>query len=124
MHKKLLGLLIIITPALCQAQFGGLLKKAKSKVEQRIDSKVDNEMNKTLDQVEGKPTTSSNGSTATTPTSTGQQPIAEKETVKSYSKFDFVPGEKIILRLRDGFIAVRQYVVDFAHNRVRENAGC
>ncbi|RYZ21773.1 MAG: hypothetical protein EOO10_22170, partial [Chitinophagaceae bacterium] len=107
MHKKLLGLLIIITPALCQAQLGGLLKKAKSKVEQRIDSKVDSEMNKTLDQVEGKQTTSSNGSTAA-PTSSTDQPAAENETVKSYSKFDFVPGEKII------------YAEDFAQDAIGE----
>jgi len=107
MHKKLLGLLIIITPALCQAQLGGLLKKAKSKVEQRIDNKVDNEMNKTLDQVEGKPAASSNGSTAT-PASSTAQPAVEKETVKSYSKFDFVPGEKII------------YTEDFAQDAIGE----
>lgn len=107
MHKKLLGLLIIITPALCQAQLGGLLKKAKSKVEQRINYKVDNEMNKTLDQVEGKSTASSNASTAT-PASSTAQPAVEKETVKSYSKFDFVPGEKII------------YTEDFAQDAIGE----
>ena len=108
MHKQLLGLLIIISPALCQAQLGGLLKKAKSKVEQRVDTKIDNEMNKTLDQVEGKPTASSNNSAASSTLPATDHPVVEKETVKSFSKFDFVPGEKII------------YTEDFTQDAVGE----
>lgn len=107
MHKKLIGLLIILSPAVSQAQLGGLLKKAKNKVEQRIENKVDREMDKGLDQVEGKQTTSSNG--VTTASSTPTEPIKdEKPTLKSYSKFDFIPGEKII------------YAEDFAQDAIGE----
>ncbi len=106
-YKKIVGLLIVISPALCQAQLGGLLKKAKSKVEQRIDSKVDNEMNKTLDQVEGKQATQSNTNNNSTTNTSADQPKAEKG-IKSFSKFDFVPGERII------------YAEDFSQDAIGE----
>ncbi|HEX8315412.1 MAG TPA: OmpA family protein [Flavisolibacter sp.] len=108
MYKKVILLLMIAIPAISQAQLGGLLKKAKNKVEQRIENKVDNEMNKTLDQVEGKQTTSSNTSTTATSASSTEQPTEEKPSLKSYSKFDFVPGEKII------------YAEDFAQDAIGE----
>ena len=91
MHKKLFALLIIAIPVISQAQLGGLLKKAKNKVEQRVENKLDNEMDKKLDQVEGKESPASNNNSSS---SVSDDPKTEKETVKSYSKFDFVPGEK------------------------------
>ena len=106
MHKKIIGLLIIMIPAMSQAQFGGLLKKAKSKVEQRVENKIDSEMDKTLDKAEGKQTQASNSTTTTA--SSSDQPKEEKQTVKSFSKFDFVPGEKII------------YAEDFAQDAIGE----
>lgn len=108
MYKKIIVLLIIAAPAISQAQLGGLLKKAKNKVEQRIENKVDNEMDKKLDQVEGKQTASANNSTTSTSAATPDQPKAEKEGIKSFSKFDFVPGEKII------------YAEDFAQDAIGE----
>lgn len=107
MYKKLFVLLIVTIPAISQAQLGGLLKKAKNKVEQRIDNRVDKEMNKTLDNVEGKQTPSNNG--ATTASTTSAEPIKEERpAVKSYSRFDFVPGEKVL------------YAEDFAQDAVGE----
>ncbi|HEY0040041.1 MAG TPA: OmpA family protein [Flavisolibacter sp.] len=108
MDKKVFGLLIILIPAISQAQLGGLLKKAKSKVEQRIENKVDSEMDKKLDQAEGKQTASSAGNTVSTSSTSSEQPKAEKETLKSYSKFDFIPGEKVI------------YAEDFAQDAIGE----
>ncbi|HUC81699.1 MAG TPA: OmpA family protein [Flavisolibacter sp.] len=105
MHKKLIAFLIISVPLVSQAQLGGLLKKAKNKVEQRIDNRVDQEMNKTLDRAEGKQTASGEGSG----TASVETPATDaKPTLKSYSKFDFVPGEKII------------YAEDFAQDAIGE----
>jgi len=107
MYKKLIALFIISLPVASQAQLGGLLKKAKNKVEQRIENKVDKEMEKGLDQVEGKQTASNNG--VMTTSSTSSEPVKEeKPTLKSYSKFDFIPGEKII------------YAEDFAQDAIGE----
>ncbi len=80
-----------------QAQLKGLMKKVQNKVEQkvdqRVDKKVDNQIEKTLDEIEGK-------NTAKTETSTPATDKASTQTsnsgIKSYSKYDFVPGEKVI----------------------------
>lgn len=107
MYKKLLILLIIGVPAVSQAQLGGLLKKAKNKVEQRIDNRVDQEMNKGLDKAEGKSTASSSANTTATPAA-GTEKAEEQPAVKSYSRFDFVPGEKVL------------YAEDFAQDAIGE----
>lgn len=107
MYKKLLILLIIGVPAISQAQLGGLLKKAKNKVEQRIDNRVDQEMNKGLDKAEGKGATSSSTSTTSAPAEETAK-AEEKPAVKSYSRFDFVPGEKVL------------YAEDFAQDAIGE----
>lgn len=80
-----------------QAQLKGLIKKVQnkveSKVEQRIDKKVDKGIDKTLDEIEGKETQPSS-----TPSSSGSEETGKKSSpsMKSYAKFDFVPGEKVI----------------------------
>ncbi|HZH36623.1 MAG TPA: hypothetical protein VEX65_05075, partial [Flavisolibacter sp.] len=117
MYKFIAGLLIILTPALSQAQFGNMLKKAKNTVGQRIENNVDKEVNKTLDQLEGKSSSAPANNTGTAPV--GAKPAAtvtappaaakpEKETVKSFSRFDFVPGERVI------------YAEDFAQDAIGE----
>ena len=91
--KKIILASILLLPFFSQAQFGGLLNKAKSKVQQRVDNKVDKAMDKELDKVEGKNSTTVN----TTPTqNTEEKTTAPAESLVSYSKYDFVPGEKII----------------------------
>ena len=79
-----------------QAQLKGLMKKVQNKVEQkvdqRVDKKVDNQIEKTLDEIEGKNT----AKTETTAPSTGNTSQPTNSGIKSYSKYDFVPGEKII----------------------------
>ena len=79
-----------------QAQLKGLMKKVQSKVEQkvdqRIDKKVDNQIDKTLDEIEGKNT----AKTETQAPATGEPSTPVNSGIKSYSKYDFVPGEKVI----------------------------
>jgi OmpA-OmpF porin, OOP family len=88
------------------SQLGGLLKKAKdkakSKTEQRIDNKMDNEMDKALDKAEGKSAkntkdvNASNEETADSGSSEDAVKKADDNSLKSFSRYDFVPGEQII----------------------------
>jgi OOP family OmpA-OmpF porin len=98
MKLKLILLLCTALPVLSEAQLGKkLLDKVKNKTNQRVDQKVDKEIDKSLDEIEGKgsstqPEPQSSPKTETTP---------EKETeaapaIKSFTKYDFVPGEQVI----------------------------
>ena len=100
MKKSLLILLVSLflfqSPASSQ-----ILDKLKNKAKQRADQKVDQSIDKGLDEVEGKNKTK-------TETSEGEikEKTKEGETtvkteskgggIKSYSKYDFVPGDKIV----------------------------
>lgn len=95
---------ILLLPFAAQAQLNKFINKAKAKVNQRIDSKVDKEMDKTLDQLEGKEPAKESQSSGTKT----ESKVSEKETVKVYSKFDFVPGERVI------------YAEDFAQDAIGE----
>jgi OOP family OmpA-OmpF porin len=110
MNKLFIAIAIILMPFLSNAQFGNLLKKAKNKVEQRVENKIDKEMEKKLDEVEGKETPSANNNSGntSTPSNEANQPKEEKQSIKSFSKFDFVPGEKIL------------YAEDFSQDAVGE----
>ncbi len=90
--KHILILLVFFAPIASNAQFGSLLNKAKSKVQQRADSKVDKAMDAGLDKAEGK-----SGTPGTT-VAKQEDTVAPEQTpgLVSFSKFDFVPGEKII----------------------------
>jgi len=88
----------------CPGQLGGLINKAKNKINQRMDRKVDQGMEKALDKAEGKGAPAGEGpSAADGGTSTAQSP-----TLTSYSKYDFVPGEKVL------------YAEDFANEAAGE----
>ncbi|GAB2832087.1 OmpA family protein [Ferruginibacter profundus] len=94
MKKKIIITLIAIAPLFAAAQLGGLMNKVKNKVNQRVDNKVDKAIDKTLDKAEGK-------NTADTPpakTAGGADAALAKadEGVKSFTKYDFIPGEKIL----------------------------
>ncbi len=82
---------------------GQLLKnleqKAKAKMEQRANNKVDKAMDKGLDKVEeGTKVKKVENGNAKTKEGDVTNPASQGETasLKSYSKFDFVPGEKIV----------------------------
>ncbi|MFY7839369.1 MAG: hypothetical protein ACOVP7_03785, partial [Lacibacter sp.] len=89
-------------PALTNAQLNGLVNKVKSKVNQRINTKTDKAIDDALDEIEGKPkkqTSTTNNTTA----ESKQQPA-----VASYTRYDFIAGEKIV------------YAEDFAAEAIGE----
>ena len=106
MHKRFIAVLIVLLPFAAPAQLNRFINKAKSKVDQRVDNKVDREMDKTLDAIEGKPTTTTTASTGSS--QPAKQEAAKEEGVKAFSKFDFVPGERVI------------YAEDFSQDAVGE----
>lgn len=108
MNRKIFWLLFLLIPALSQAQLRGLVNKAKAKIDQRIDNRVDQAMDKKLDEIEGKPSNTQTTVSNNQPQSNQQEVTEKKEVVKGYSKFDFVPGEKIL------------YAEDFAQDAIGE----
>lgn len=95
MAKRLFIITLLLAGSyLSQAQLKGIFNKVKNKTEQRVDKKIDNEIDKTLDKAEGKNTTpepaQTKGPAATT------KPAEEENSIKSFSKFDFIPGELIL----------------------------
>lgn len=95
MNKKIIIILLAIIPVMVQAQLGGYLGKVKSKVNQKInqraDDKVDRVIEKSLDKAEGK----ENGPTSSAVGNPNANTI-EESSLKRFSKYDFVAGEKIL----------------------------
>ena len=103
--KKLFLMILVLGPAMAFSQ--GLLdrlkKKVKSKAEQRVEKNVDKTLDKGFDKVEGAAKPGSKGPATKEVPAASQQaaatetPVAAVETgLKSYSRFDFVPGEEIV----------------------------
>lgn len=102
MKSKIFILAFIVTmPFAVNAQLKGVMQKAKYKVNQRVDNKVDKAMDDALDKAEGKPT----NDVTTAPSTPASKPAAppaptqatpEVASVKSFSKYDFVAGEKVL----------------------------
>jgi outer membrane protein OmpA-like peptidoglycan-associated protein len=97
MKLKLFALLIIALPVATQAQLGGkLFNKVKNKVDQRVDRKVDAQIDKSLDEIEGKEQKQSTQQ----PETASAQPAPDTKPadpgLKSFAKYDFVPGEVVI----------------------------
>ncbi len=97
MKNLILGLTLLFFSTQAFPQFD-ILKKVKDKVEEKTEQKVDEAIDKTVDNAADQK------SNNTTPTDsaqiqndTGTTPEAEAKELKSFSKFDFVPGEQIIL---------------------------
>jgi OmpA-OmpF porin, OOP family len=107
MKQKIAIAALIVLPVLSQAQLGGFLNKVKNKVtqkaNQRIDNKVDKAIDKSLDEMEGKTAKAENPSA-----SSASEPAKQQAGVVSFSKYDFVPGEKIV------------YAEDFAQEAIGE----
>jgi outer membrane protein OmpA-like peptidoglycan-associated protein len=83
------------------AQLGNLKNRVKQKVSERVDRKVDQAIDKSLDKVEDaakvEPATEGEVKTNTGTTVGSVESKAKVETgIKTYSKYDFVPGEKIL----------------------------
>src|SRR5690349_24240326 len=91
-----IALIIAIAPIAASAQFGGFVNrvnnKVKTKVNQRVDAKIDKAIDKKLDEIEGK-------ETASAPAKDNQPApvtVLEDNAIKSFSKYDFIPGESIL----------------------------
>jgi len=85
MKRIILLLSLLITFSMVQAQ---LLKKMKEKVERKVDKTIDDAANGKKDEKKNDEVKD----TSTTPVGNSNQPAP----IKAYSKYDFVPGEKVI----------------------------
>jgi OOP family OmpA-OmpF porin len=96
MKLRLFILLFIALPVLSQAQLGSkLFNKVKNKVDQRVDSKVDKQIDKSLDEIEGKESAKpAEKDPAASPAQSETK--TEEPGLKSFAKYDFVPGELVI----------------------------
>lgn len=96
MYKFLNLLLLAVLPLCSFAQVGNFLNKVKTKVqqkvEQRVDNKIDRNIDKGLDEIEGKTAMDKSGS----PTAQDEPTQPGKPILQNYSKYDFIPGEKIL----------------------------
>ncbi|MBC8033772.1 MAG: hypothetical protein H7Y03_06470, partial [Chitinophagaceae bacterium] len=107
MKKAASVLLLLIFVQTTNGQSGILNRakqSAKNKVNQKIDQKVNNGVDKAIDKVDTV-ITSSNTNTTNPEINSGQDkstvnsqtnPSPTGTSIKAHSKFDFVPGEKIV----------------------------
>lgn len=94
MKKIILAIVFLCGNFFSHAQFGGLLDKAKKKVEEKTTKKAEK---KAEDTIDGK-TSDNNTSEEKSSDASGDNNSGEASTgVKTYSKFDFIPGEKIVV---------------------------
>lgn len=91
--KKLILLFVIATPLISQAQIGGLLKKTRDKVNEKLGNKVEKEIDKSLDPDTEK---SKEGPDKTGNETIPQSGATAKTGITAYSKYDFIPGEKVL----------------------------
>ncbi|WP_207496128.1 OmpA family protein [Aridibaculum aurantiacum] len=103
MKKLMLAIAVFTMPFTMQAQFGNLLEKAKSKINSRANNKIDQGMEGALDKVEAgvkKPGSATSSKPAEAKDGDGEEKEVEESgqpaKMSVNSKFDFVPGERII----------------------------
>jgi OOP family OmpA-OmpF porin len=78
------------------AQLGGLMNKVKSKVNQRVDKKTDEAIDKSLDKAEGKQQVEEPVKQTEEKEEPASDAVAKESSLKSFARYDFVPGEKIV----------------------------
>src|ERR1041384_1716748 len=91
MKKIFLILSFIASSFFASAQFGNLLDKAKKKAEDKINQKTEKKVD---DAVDGSKPGATNEQNETASASATEN---NSSSVKVFSKFDFVPGEKIVV---------------------------
>lgn len=116
-----------------------LENRLKNKVNQRVEQKVDEAIDKSLDKTEeeakeaakgNKKEKKKKGETAdenanetnseSSSSANGSTSPTAKPTLKTYGKFDFVPGEKILIADQFENVAVGDYPVDWNTNSSAE----
>jgi OmpA-OmpF porin, OOP family len=98
MKKIILAIVFLFANIHAHAQFGGLLDKAKKKAEEKVSKKTGDVEKKADDKIDNKTSGGSSNdgnSSGTSGGSSSSEPAATG--IKAYSKFDFVPGEKIVV---------------------------
>ncbi len=97
--KKIVLIGLLIFPGIfAHAQIGGVLGKARNKIEREAATKIDSEIrNKTADKNAGSSEDKSDAGQKPVAGQSAQSSVpADQVSIKAYSKYDFVPGEKII----------------------------
>lgn len=103
MKKALILVALLIFSIAINAQLNGVIGRAKQKLGKKADEKIDtpiktadSSLNKTTDAGKNNPA-DKNTTTASTGTGTNKDTnLPGPVSIKAYSKYDFVPGEKII----------------------------
>ena len=102
MKKIALGLFLIVLTHIATAQIKGILNKAKQKVSNKANEQVDKSVDKTLDpssdktqKEPGEPNAPSGQAKPATDSAKNEKDATPS--IKAYSKYDFVPGEKIVV---------------------------
>ena len=89
------GLMLTWSPA--QAQLGGLKKKLEKKAEEKAGKKADEAVDKaTGDSKATEEESEQTEQEKTEPTAAGKGGTATAENMTLYTKYDFVPGDKVI----------------------------
>ena len=97
MNRKLIFILLIaVLPFSVDAQFNNILNKVKNKSKQRADNKIDKEIDKTLDEIEGRQKPEPAPTTPSASKENKEDIKTEEPALKSYTKYDFIPGEQIL----------------------------
>lgn len=101
MKKIILAILLIGLAHFADAQLKGILNKAKQKASNKANEKVDKTIDKTIDPSSDTTEKDANQTkdapdTAKPATDTAKNAKTEPASIKVYSKYDFVPGEKIV----------------------------
>jgi len=109
LQRLLILVSLFVLPFTMQAQLGNLMNRAKNEIKHRVDNKIDRAMDDALDEAEGKgkSNTAKPAESAATKTEASNE-TPEAASVVSYSKFDFVPGNKVV------------YADDFSQDEVGE----
>jgi len=87
--KQIFILFALLYAIPAQAQLGGLLDKAKKKAEEKAT--------KTVDDATGKKSEGNTGANTSAEETTSANSESKASSTKVYSKFDFIPGEKIVV---------------------------
>ena len=108
MKKIFLGASLLAFTVFANAQIKGILDRVKQKSEKKANEKVDKTIDKTTDPSSDKtdkpvnetekktPDDAETTSTAKSGTDPAKDGKNEPGSIKAYSKYDFVPGEKVI----------------------------
>src|SRR5690606_25936114 len=86
---------VLLSTVFLNAQSQGLLKKIKAKAEQSVENAAGKKIDKKVDNAINKPEATQAEAEVEKTESTPQ--ANAKQSVSSYSKFDFIPGAQLLI---------------------------